>query len=150
MNSKTSQALRYGEIAGYLLGAFCLVLALLELCGGFKLGSLQIPPRWDPAHVTFPVALSCENGFFIFYGLLLLLPWQKTPSTQIWKWGFIVLCVASVLFAFAMISEVMAKNYLAQSAGTKARLPVFQANLLFLSLGQIPLALFRRKPELLS
>ena len=55
-----------------------------------------------------------------------------------------------MLFAFAMISEVMAKNYLAAAQHQKARLPVFQAILLFLSLGQIPVALFTRKPDLLD
>jgi hypothetical protein len=44
----------------------------------------------------------------------------------------------------------MAKNYLAAAQHQKARLPVFQAILLFLSLGQIPVALFTRKPDLLD
>ena len=41
-------------------------------------------------------------------------------------------------------------NYIAQNAGLKAKIPVFQAVLLFLSLGQIPVELFSRKPELLD
>jgi len=49
-----------------------------------------------------------------------------------------------------MISEVMAKNYIATAAKTKARLPVFQAILLFASLGQIPIHLFVRRPSLLD
>jgi len=58
--------------------------------------------------------------------------------------------VAAVVFAYAMISEVMAKNYIATAAKTKARLPVFQAILLFASLGQIPIHLFVRRPDLLD
>jgi hypothetical protein len=61
-----------------------------------------------------------------------------------------VLCVAAVIFAFAMISEVMAKNYIANAQKQKARIPVFQAILLFVSLGQIPITLFSRRPELLD
>ena len=41
-------------------------------------------------------------------------------------------------------------DYLAAAQHQKARLPVFQAILLFLSLGQIPVALFTRKPDLLD
>ena len=55
-----------------------------------------------------------------------------------------------MVFALAMICEVMAKNYVAQNAHMKAKIPVFQAVLLFLSLGQIPVELFSRKPELLD
>ena len=84
------------------------------------------------------------------YAALLLTPWQRTASDRRWWLGFAILAVASVLFAFAMISEVMAKNYLAAAQHQKARLPVFQAILLFLSLGQIPVALFTRKPDLLD
>jgi hypothetical protein len=68
----------------------------------------------------------------------------------VWRWLFSLLCVASVVFAMAMICEVMAKNYIAQNAHLKAKIPVFQAVLLFLSLGQIPIELFSRKPELLD
>jgi hypothetical protein len=44
----------------------------------------------------------------------------------------------------------MAKNYIAKAAKTKARIPVFQAILLFAALGQIPTLLFVRKPELVD
>ncbi len=100
--------------------------------------------------MTFPLALQVECWFFFLYAALLVAPWQRTPSDRRWWTGFAVLSVASLLFAFAMISEVMAKNYLAAAQHQKARLPVFQAILLFLSLGQIPVALFTRKPDLLD
>jgi hypothetical protein len=115
-----------------------------------RLGPLHIPPRWDPAIVTFPVALRVESWYFIAYAGLLFLPWRRIESPKVWRWLFSLLCVASVVFAMAMICEVMAKNYIAQNAGLKAKIPVFQAVLLFLSLGQIPIELFSRKPELLD
>lgn len=119
-------------------------------CWAGSRSARRIPPRWNPAYVTFPVALQVECWFFFLYAALLLTPWQRTASERRWWLGFAVLCVASLLFAFAMISEVMAKNYLAAAQHQKARLPVFQAILLFLSLGQIPVALFTRKPDLLD
>ena len=85
-------------------------------------------------------------------------PSARVPAPQAaWhfasKWArtaFILTCLLSLLFAAAMISEVMAKNYLAAAKGAKARMPVAQAIMLFLGLGQIPLRLFTRRPELLD
>lgn len=150
MNDVTAQRIRYGRIISMLFGVLCLGLATNEIGVGLTLGSFQIPPRWNPAVITFPGALRAESWFFIFYAILLFLPWRRIESRQSWNWLFSLLCVASVLFAFAMICEVMAKNYIAQNAHLKAKIPVFQAVMLFLSLGQIPIELFSRKPELLD
>ena len=150
MSDATSQRIRYGRIITVLFGTLCLALGVNELIAGFQIGSLQVPPRWNPAVVTFPQALRAESWFFIAYAGLLFLPWSRLESRKAWNALFSLLCVASVLFAFAMICEVMAKNYIAQNAHLKAKIPVFQAVLLFLGLGQIPIGLFSRKPELLD
>jgi hypothetical protein len=150
MNDVTAQRIRYGRIIAMLFGALCLGLGVNELVGGIALGPLQLPPRWNPAVVTFPQALRTESWFLVGYGVLLFLPWRRIADARLWKALFALLCVASVAFALAMICEVMAKNYIAQNAHVKAKIPVFQAILLFLSLGQIPLELFSRKPELLD
>jgi hypothetical protein len=150
MNDITAQRIRYGRIIVVLFGLLCVGLGVNGLIGGVSLGPLHIPPRWDPAVVTFPVALRVECWFFIAYAGLLFLPWRRIESPKVWRGLFSLLCVASVLFAFTMICEVMAKNYIAQNAHLKAKIPVFQAVLLFLGLGQIPIELFSRKPELLD
>ena len=150
MHETTARRIRYGRLIALGFGVFCFAMALNELLGGLSLGPVRIPPRWDPAVVTFPGALRAESWFLIAYAGLLFLPWRSIVSSKVWSRLFVVLCVASLIFAFAMISEVMAKNYVAQAAGMKARIPVFQAVLLFLCLGQIPLELFSRKPELLD
>ncbi|NBV49374.1 MAG: hypothetical protein EBR95_10155 [Verrucomicrobia bacterium] len=150
MHETTARRIRYGRLIALGFGVFCFAMALNELLGGLNLGFARIPPRWDPAVVTFPGALRAESWFLIAYAGLLFLPWRSIVSAKVWNRLFAVLCVASLVFAFAMISEVMAKNYVAQAAGMKARIPVFQAILLFLCLGQIPLELFSRKPELLD
>jgi hypothetical protein len=150
MHETTARRIRYGRLIALGFGVFCFAMAVNELLGGLSLGPVRIPPRWDPAVVTFPGALRAESWFLIAYAGLLFLPWRSIVSSKAWNRLFVVLCVASLIFAFAMISEVMAKNYVAQAAGMKARIPVFQAILLFLCLGQIPLELFSRKPELLD
>lgn len=150
MHESTLRGILYARRASYLFGFFIIILAILEFSGGFQLGSWTIPPRWKPETVTFPLALLLENCFFVFLGVLILLPWEKIKQDRHWNIIFGILCLAAVVFAFAMISEVMAKNYIANAAKTKARLPVFQAILLFASLGQIPTLLFVRRPELLD
>jgi len=150
MNDVTAQRIRYGRIIAILFGVLCLGLGINELVGGIALGPLRLPPRWAPAVITFPQALRAESWFFIAYAALLFLPWRRITDEKLWKALFALLCVASVVFALAMICEVMAKNYIAQNAHLKAKIPVFQAVLLFLGLGQIPLELFSRKPDLLD
>lgn len=150
MNSSTTKGLLYARWATYGFAFFIIFLAVLEFAGGFSLGGLTIPPRWKPESVSFPLALSVENYFFVFFGLVILIPLEKIKAEKQWRIIFGIICVAAVLFAFAMISEVMAKNYIATAAKTKARLPVFQAILLFASLGQIPIHLFVRRPDLLD
>lgn len=150
MNSATTRGLIYARWATCGFALLIIFLAVLEFSGGFSLGGLTIPPRWKPETVSFPVALSMENYFFIFFGLVILIPLEKIKDDKQWLIIFGIICVAAVVFAFAMISEVMAKNYIANAAKTKARLPVFQAILLFASLGQIPVHLFVRRPDLLD
>lgn len=150
MNDSKVKGLIYARWASSAFAVFVIFLALLELSGGLNLGLISVSPRWKPETVTFPLALILENCFFIFFGLVILIPLEKIKEDKKWKVVFGVICLASLIFAFSMISEVMAKNYIANTAKTKARLPVFQAILLFISLGQIPIHLFIRRPELLD
>jgi hypothetical protein len=148
--SRTELSIRYARWATLAFAALCVWLGALELVGGFALGPLHVAPRWNPAYVTFPNALRVECGFFFAFAGLLLAPLHRIADERVWRRWFAVLCLAAVVFAFAMISEVMAKNYIAAAQKMKARIPVFQAILLFCALGQIPVALFSRKPELLD
>lgn len=144
------RGLVYARWVCSFFGLFIIFLALLEFSRGFTVGSFFIPPRWKPETVTFPLALNLENWFFVFFGFLILFPFERIKNDKSWKIVFGVICLASLIFAFAMISEVMAKNYIATAAKSKARMPVFQSILLFASLGQIPIHLFIRRPELLD
>jgi hypothetical protein len=150
MDHSKRKGLVYARWASYAFAGLIIFLAILELSRGLSIGSINIPPRWKSETLSFPVALDIENYFFLFFGGILLVPLEKIKSDKHWRLAFTLICVAAFVFAFAMISEVMAKNYLATAAKTKARIPVFQAILLFTSLGQIPIHLFVRKPELLD
>ena len=131
--------LRYARTLGLALGVLLILTGLRDLLG--------ILPRWDPTRVTWPRALAADCGAFVFCGLLLLLPWARLMQSARWKAWLTVLSVAALTFAMMMISEVMAKNYLAQAAGMKARPPIFQAVLLFAMMAQPPIAWFLRHPQ---
>lgn len=136
------QATRLWRLVTLLCGVLAIALGANELLG--------LMPRWNPAEVTRPAAVAAEGWLFIAYGAVLLWPAEKSASERTWRTAFILTCLLSLLFAAAMISEVMAKNYVAAAKGAKARMPVAQAVMLFLGLGQIPLRLFTRRPELLD
>lgn len=134
--------LRYARLVGIALGILLILTGLRDLLG--------ILPRWDPATVTWPRALRADGFLFVTAGALLLLPWERLMRGERWAAWLGLLSVVAVTFAFAMISEVMAKNYIAQAKGMKAKPPIFQATLLFLMMAQPPTAWFLRRPDLLD
>lgn len=134
--------LRQARVVGAALGIFLILTALRDLAG--------VWPRWNPATVTWPRLLLASGIFYVVVGSALLLPWTRIMRSPRWKVAFGALCLLCLAFALAMITEVMAKNYLAQAAGMKAKPPVFQAILLFAVLAQPPIAFFLRRPELLD
>lgn len=134
--------LRQARVVGAALGVFLILTALRDLTG--------IWPRWNPATVTWPNLLFASGIFYVVVGSTLLLPWTRIMRSARWKIAFGVLCLLCLAFAFAMITEVMAKNYLAQAVGLKAKPPVFQAVLLFAVMAQPPVAWFLRHPSQLD
>lgn len=127
---------RYARIAGILFGVFLLYRSVF----GMK--------QWEGhGHESL---VHAQAAFFAVYGVVLLLPWKRLGATRAWKYLFTLVCLLCVLFAFVMVIEVMALNYIAAAAHVKARPPAFQGTLLFAALGQIPTLLFLRRPELLD
>ncbi len=142
MRTEIPAGLRQARIISIIFGVFLILNALRDLTG--------VWPRWDVAVVTWPMLLQLSGYFYIFVGACLLLPWQKIMQSARWPWVWGLLTTLCVMFAFAMITEVMAKNYIAQAAGLKAKPPVFQAILLFAALAQPPITFFLRRPDLLD
>jgi hypothetical protein len=152
------QELAYARLLGLGTALFLLVWAPFSLS------------RWvgqGPGFVHF------EAGFFFFYGLLLIFPYHRIRSFRLWRALLIVLAVASLLFVFVLVFDVLyianlyVDNSLAsahvpepqgavydfdEESGTGPRLPFPALNcvLVFLALLQVPAVLFSRYPEWLD
>jgi hypothetical protein len=96
----------------------------------------------------FPWLVWTNLGFVTIYGVWMVLPWSKwSPKT--WKFGMIGFCVASVLFVFLMIANIMVDASAAGAMGERLGVPGIEGAIMFLSLAQIPGILFRRHPEMM-
>jgi len=129
---------RYCRYASIAFGVFLLVWAVA--------GSRPLQARsgwWDGFAHLEPVI----HGLF---GAVLLTPWKKIGASPRWRAFLGLLVFLCVAYAFMLVTEVMALNYLAKGMGMKAKPPVFQGILLFAALGQIPTYIFFRKPEWLD
>ena len=133
---ETLQGVRLARLGGIAFGVFLIGLSVLGA------------HRWDGCRYE-NLALA-ESVFFAVFGGVLLLPWKKINESRHWGKLFALVCVLCVAFAFVMVCEVMALNYIAAGLKTKAKPPVFQGIQLFFALGQIPTLLFFKKPELLD
>lgn len=118
--------------AGHLLGIALIGLAIYswtqEGLGGFD---------------------SFKSAYFLAYGSLLNLPYQKIPSDY-WKWIYGLLVVTSAAFVFVMIASVMFAYMAAAEEGERLGVPGFEGMLIFFALLQVPVVLFQRRPDLLD
>ena len=142
MTEALPAGLRHARTLSVLIGLLLIATGMRDLLG--------IYPRWDPATVTWPAALRADCLLFAILGGVLLLPWPRIMRSERWGWALGILGLLCLVFAMAMISEVMAKNYLAKAAGMRAKPPIFQAVLLFAVMAQPPIAWFLRRPDLLD
>lgn len=142
MTDALPAGLRHARTLSLLVGLLLIATGMRDLAGFF--------PRWDPATVTWPLALRADCILFVTLGAALLLPWARLMRSERWAWALGALSVLCVVFALAMVSEVMAKSYIAKAAGMRAKPPIFQAILLFAVMAQPPIAWFLRRPDLLD
>ena len=129
----TAAGLRYGRIAGQVLGIILLIWGISKL---FSATSGN-PFDWVQAI------------YFIIFGLIVQLPYQKLGD-QAWKAAFAVLCLLSAGFVFVMVVSVMFAYMEYAERGEKLGVPGLEGTLVFLSLLQPPVILFQRKPDLLD
>lgn len=109
-----------------------------------------------------------EAGYFVFYGILLALPYERVRSNKWWKRLLLLLTAASVVFIFVLVFDVLyiANLYVqnaqpnaapasdmgalyanADDSGPPLPLPVLNCALVFVALMQAPAAYFSRHPE---
>ena|GEM_PF-2003122 len=112
-----------------------------------------------------------EAGFDIFFGLLLVLPYGRIRSPQLWRKMTLTLLAASVLFVFVLVFDVLyVANLYVENAdpaappaaaetslyvytddsGPRLPFPVLNCALVFLALMQAPVVYFSRHPERLD
>lgn len=131
ISTSNTRALLYARAAGYVVSILLLVLGLTGLiqgAGGFE---------------------AFKSVYFIFYGLVLSLPFGRLPDA-VWKPLYILLVALSVAFVFIMVAVVMFAYMAAAEMGERLGIPGFEGLLIFLSLLQVPVVLFQRKPDLLD
>lgn len=130
------RGMRYSRAAGLSVGLFLILWSPFNLL------------RWGgegPAWLT-----TFQTGFFMVYGLLLILPWKKLVVSRWWIPLFSLLCAAGAVFIFTMVIDLMFQYMLAADQGRKPAPPAFQSMLIFISLLQIPTVLFIRYPKWLD
>lgn len=131
LSAATERGLHYARVAGYVMGVLLLGLGLVTLlknAGAFEL---------------------FKGIYFVSYGVVLSLPFSRMPD-KIWRACYGLLVGLSVFFVFVVIAVVMFAYMAAADQGERLGVPGFEGTLIFLSLMQVPVVLFQRKPELLD
>lgn len=123
---------RYARWSGHALGVILVGLALLTLTRG-------LDGVFDGIKVSY----------FIFYGIILNLPFQSMTAAR-WKWMYGLLLFCSIAFVFLMVVSVLFNYMAAADQGERLGVPGFEGTLIFLSLLQVPAVLFQRKPNLID
>lgn len=86
----------------------------------------------------------------LFYAGLLVFPWGAIKWPLLWKGLFAAMIALMVIWAVFLIGEVAYTQAIAIELKAKARPPVLEGALLFLSLLQVPTVFFARYPHCLE
>lgn len=131
----TSRGLLYARWAGILTGLGLVFYGPLSLAAS---GPELSPFEWF------------RGLYLVAYGLVLAAPIHRLPSDGQWRAAFIGLIVMSVAFVFIMIVSVLFDYIAAAERGDRLGVPGREGTFIFLSLLQVPVALFLRKPDLMD
>lgn len=127
----SERGLRYARLGGSVLTVLLWALGVTALVRGT--GSFEL----------------FKGAFFIVYGTVISLPFQRMPDVA-WRASYGLLVGLSALFVFVMVAVVMFAYMAAAERGERLGVPGFEGTLIFLALLQVPVVLFRRKPDLLD
>lgn len=128
----TVKGLQYARWAGRLMG-IGLAIAAVRLLTASTADTLD----------------TIKGSYFIFYGILLCLPFQQMKDSG-WKVGYGALTLASIGFVFLMIVSVMFAYMELAEQGERLGVPGLEGSLIFVALMQVPVVLFQRKPDLID
>ena len=87
--------------------------------------------------------------YCLLFGIVLQIPF-RILQTKMWKASFIALTVLAAGFVFIMIISVMFDYMASAERGERLGVPGLEGTLIFLSLLQPPVILFRQNPDLLD
>lgn len=103
--------------------------------------------RLGATQPVFSSLLLCVG--FLYAGLLVF-PWRAIKWPLLWKGLFAAMITLMVIWAVFLIGEVAYTQAIAIELKAKARPPVLEGALLFLSLLQVPTVFFARYPHCLD
>jgi hypothetical protein len=91
-----------------------------------------------------------ECGYFAFYGLVLLFPYSRVRAVRPWRILLGFLAVASLVFVFTLVFDVMYVYMAAADLNQTPPPPILNSALLFIGVLQVPTVLFSRHPDWLD
>ncbi|MEM9226865.1 MAG: hypothetical protein AAGA45_02765 [Verrucomicrobiota bacterium] len=133
---KRLKGIAYARAAGVAVGLFLILWSPFNLL------------RWGGQGPS--ALLNFAFIFFIAYGILLAMPWQRLRSERVFRFFFGILIVFSIAFGFLMVVDLIFQYMLAAEFANKPAPPAFQGMLVFAALMQVPVVLFARRPGLLG
>lgn len=92
---------------------------------------------------------SFKATYCLLFGIILQIPF-RVLQTKMWKASFIALTVLAAGFVFIMIISVMFDYMASAERGERLGVPGLEGTLIFLSLLQPPVILFRQNPDFLD
>ncbi|MEC9227321.1 MAG: hypothetical protein VYA21_00735 [Verrucomicrobiota bacterium] len=92
---------------------------------------------------------SFKATYCLLFGIILQIPF-RILRTKMWKVSFVALTVLAAGFVFVMIISVMFDYMASAERGERLGVPGLEGTLIFLSLLQPPVVLFRQNPDLLD
>ena len=92
---------------------------------------------------------SFKATYCLLFGIILQIPF-RILRTKMWKVSFVALTVLAAGFVFVMIISVMFDYMASAERGERLGVPGLEGTLIFLSLLQPPIVLFRQNPDLLD
>ena len=87
--------------------------------------------------------------YCLLFGIVIQIPF-RILQTKMWKASFIALTVLALGFVFIMIISVMFDYMASAERGERLGVPGLEGTLIFLSLLQPPVILFRQNPDFLD
>ena len=126
------KSLCYARLAGRILGLGLIIWAIFLF-----------------SNANFAGFGNFKATYCLLFGIILQIPFRML-QTKMWKASFIALTVLAAGFVFVMIISVMFDYMASAERGERLGVPGLEGTLIFLSLLQPPVVLFRQNPDLLD